>query len=197
MTGTTDYTVIVWNHEKQKCIAFSEFSQPTPGFILRHISFAPFDQNVMLLTGKDVFSFYKLSEQGTIKCLISQFKGDAETSKDFTCHAWMSDGKFILCTREGQILQCDSNGDYKKVIIFDPKKPTKTPINSVQSFTIGSADPNGGGKLVKAGFLVGYESGHIRVYMKSDTIGIPYKRAESDRDDLMMLNDYERSTEMH
>ena len=44
---------------------------------------------------------------------------------------------------------------------------------------------------------MGYESGHIRVYMKSDTIGIPYKRVESDRDDLMMLNDYERSTEMH
>ena len=81
-------------------------------------------------------------------------------------------------------------------MIFDPKKPTKTPINSVQAFTLGSTDPNGGGKLVKAGFIVGYESGHIRVYMKSDTIGIPYKRAESDRDDLMMLNDYERSTEM-
>lgn len=108
----------------------------------------------------------------------------------------MSDGKFILCTKEGQILQCDSNGDYKKVMIFDPKKPTKTSINSVQAFTIGG-NVESSGKPAKAGFLVGYESGHIRVYMKSDTIGIPYKRVESDRDDLMMLNDYERSTEMH
>jgi len=79
-------------------------------------------------------------------------------------------------------------------MIFDPKKPTKTAINSVLAFTIGgSNDPSG--KLQKAGFLVGYESGHIRVYMKSDTIGIPYKRVESDRDDLMMLNDYERSND--
>jgi len=44
---------------------------------------------------------------------------------------------------------------------------------------------------------VGYESGHIRVYMKSDTIGIPYKRVESDHDDLMMLNDYERNTDIN
>jgi len=56
----------------------------------------------------------------------------------------MSDGKFILCTKEGQILQCDANGDYKKVMIFDPKKPTKTSINSVLAFTMGSsADPSG------------------------------------------------------
>jgi hypothetical protein len=58
----------------------------------------------MLLTGKDVFSFYRISDQGLIKCLIHQFKPDSEYSRDFTCHTWLSDGKFILCTKEGQIL---------------------------------------------------------------------------------------------
>jgi len=142
-----------------------------------------------------VFQYFKLNDQGSIKCLIPSFKSDNDTSKDFTCHAWMSDGKYIVCTKEGQILQCDSSGGDKKVPIFDPKKPTKTSINSVLAFTIGgNADQSG--RHLKPGFLVGYESGHIRVYMKSDTTGIPYKRVESDRDDLMMLNDYERSTDI-
>jgi hypothetical protein len=95
----------------------------------------------LIVTGRDVFYYLKCTEQSTIKTIVNNFKADADTSKDFTCHAWLADGKFILCTKEGQILQCEANGEYKKVMIFDPKKPTKTAINSVLPFVMGSG-PN-------------------------------------------------------
>jgi hypothetical protein len=49
-------------------------------------------------------------------------------------------------------------------MIFDARKPTKTSINSVIPFNIG-ANKNG---QARAGFVVGYESGHFRVYVKND-----------------------------
>jgi len=93
---------------------------------------------------------------------------------------------------------CDANGEYRKITIYDPKKITKTSINSVLSFTIGGnqvATVAKAAGIQKSGFIVGYESGHIRVYLKSDNIGMPYRRAEIDKDDLVLQNDYERSNE--
>lgn len=74
-------------------------------------------------------------------------------------------------------------------MIFDPKKQTKESINSVLPFVLSNSESTG--KQQKAGFIIGYESGHIRVYMKSDSAAFPYKRAEQDRDDLYMSNEYE------
>ncbi len=93
---------------------------------------------------------------------------------------------------------CDANGEYRKITIFDPKKITKTNINSVLPFTIGGNNVATVAKaagIQKSGFIVGYESGHIRVYMKSDHISMPYRRAELDKDDLVLLNEYERSND--
>ena len=93
---------------------------------------------------------------------------------------------------------CDANGEYRKITIYDPKKITKTSIKSVLHFTIGGYDVATVSKaagIQKSCFIVGYESGHIRVYMKSDNISMPYRRAELDKDDLVLLNDYERSNE--
>jgi len=92
----------------------------------------------LIVTGRDVFYYLKCTELNTIKTIHNNFKADADTSKDFTCHAWMGDGKFVVCTKEGQILQFEANGDYKKLLIFDPKKPSKTAINSVLPFKMGS-----------------------------------------------------------
>jgi hypothetical protein len=78
-------------------------------------------------------------------------------------------------------------------MIFDPKKPTgKKHITAVLPFVMSGGDSNSN-KLVRSGFIIGYDSGHIRVYMKSDSLNMPYKRAELDRDDLMMGGEYERS----
>jgi hypothetical protein len=48
-------------------------------------------------------------------------------------------------------------------------------------FSVNTFDKSAG---KKTGFIVGYDSGHIRVYFKNDSITVPYKRAEPDLDDL-------------
>ena len=71
----------------------------------------------------------------------------------------------------------------------------KKTINSVLPFTVGGSESSKSSGVVKTGFIVGYESGHIQVFMKSDTKEF-YKRSEPEKDDLMMLNEYERSENM-
>jgi hypothetical protein len=91
----------------------------------------------------------------------------------------------------------ESNGDYKQVQISDPKKPS-FPINSVLPFTIGAQgdSANAQGKsALRSGFIVGGDSGTIRVYVKSDQTQMPYKRVEAEKDDLCMTSDYERTKE--
>lgn len=77
-------------------------------------------------------------------------------------------------------------------MIFDYKKPSKTAINSVIPFLIGANNQAAQkGVQPRIGFAVGYESGHIRVYLKNDSVVLPYKRSEPDKDDLLISNLYE------
>ncbi len=78
---------------------------PVENFIIRQISFCPAtalseQTNSVLITGRDVFLYYVLSGNN-LKCVHKKFKD--ETVRDITCHAWLADGKFIVCTREGTI----------------------------------------------------------------------------------------------
>lgn len=94
----------------------------------------------------------------------------------------------------------EANGDYKQVQIFDSKKPA-FPIHSVIPFQIGGVvneGSNGGAKSgQRCGFVVAGDSGTLRVYVKSDSTQMPYKRVESDKDDLYMTSDYERTKDPH
>lgn len=132
-----DCKVIIWNWDKQKCISFTDVQNLTPGCQVRQISFSPYDHGVILLTGKDVFKYYKLLENNTLKMMHSHVpKKEADVSKNYKCHAWLFDGRFIVCTDLGQIMLFESDGQYKQVQISDPKKPS-FPINSCLPFTIG------------------------------------------------------------
>lgn len=151
--------------------------------------------NVIVVTGKDVYKFYNLTENNQLKCAHHGFSKREENaanviSTNFICHTWLADGKFIVCTEDGKILLFESNGDYKNVQIFDPKK-NSFQINSVIPFTIGENEgvaPNGKALTQKTGFVVAGDSGQFRVFFKSDTdVRTPYKRA--DGDDLMMSSD--------
>lgn len=112
----------------------------TPGCQVRQISFSPLDHSTVLVTGKDVFKYYRLLDNNTLKLLHGAMpKKEADISKNYKCHAWLSDGKFIVCTDLGQIMLFEASGDYKQVQISDPRKPS-FPICSVLPFTIGQSD---------------------------------------------------------
>jgi hypothetical protein len=91
----------------------------------------------LLVTGKDVYKFYHLTDSNQLKAKEQGFqqKGDSANaiSTNFICHTWLNDGRFIVCTETGQILLFESNGDYKNIMITAPNKPTFK-INSVLAF---------------------------------------------------------------
>jgi len=88
----------------------------------RHISFSNSDPNNILVTGRDVFKFYKLENFQLRPSHNQVMKKEAEVSTNYTCHTWLPDGRIALCTDLGQILILESNGDYKSVQAYDPKK---------------------------------------------------------------------------
>ena len=126
-----------------KCVA-TDVITLAANQLARHISFSPQDDDTIIVTGKDVFKYYKVTDQNALKINHSSFnrKDDSQTpalSTNFVCHAWLSDGRFIVCTDIGQILLFESTGDFKNIQIFDPKK-SSFHINSVLPFTMGQAD---------------------------------------------------------
>jgi WD40 repeat protein len=145
----------------------------------RHISFSPFDQNVVIVTGKDVYRFYRLQENNTFKCHPKelQTKNVPDISTDISCHTWLADGRFILCNEKGQIMLMESNGEFKSnMILSTPKAPI--PIHAVFPYTQGSGEATGGKANLnaKSGFVVASTSGQFRVFVSSaDGSRQPYK----------------------
>ena len=115
-----DLRIIVWQWDKQKCVASESIQQISATSVLKQISFSNLNPNVIIVTGKDVYKFYNLTENNQLKCAHHNFsRRDENTanpiSNNFVCHAWLADGKFIVCTDIGQILLFEANGDYKNV----------------------------------------------------------------------------------
>ena len=151
--------------------------------VIRHVSFSNTNGQVIIVTGKDVYKFYMLSDNANLKQLHSSFarKDDQQPlSTNFVCHTWLADGKFIVCTDIGQILLFEQSGDFKQVTIEtkDPKYPI-FPINSCLSFTLGDGQPLSGKQQAKTGFVIAGDSGHFRVFFKQESADRnPYKRTE-------------------
>jgi len=47
-------------------------------------------------------------------------KKESHISSNYTCHAWLNEGKIIVCTDQGEILLCESNGEYKMLLQGSP-----------------------------------------------------------------------------
>jgi len=183
-----DGRIVVWQWDKQKCLAAEQIAITSPSQIMRHVSFSNVNQNVIIVTGKDVYKYYNLSDTNQLKCNHSTFsrKDDSQNppiSTNFVCHAWVDGGKFIVCTDIGQILLFESSGDFKNIQIKDSTNKPMFPIHSVLPFVVGSQDAHTGGKSqVKSGFVVAGDSGLMRVFMKSESADarMPYKRCDGD-----------------
>ena len=56
-----DNRIIIWLHEKMKCLATDVITLAT-NQLARHISFSPQDDDTIIVTGKDVFKYYKVTD---------------------------------------------------------------------------------------------------------------------------------------
>ena len=111
-----DCRIVVWQWDKQKCLANEVIQLTSSASVIRQVSFSNTNGSVILVTGKDVYKFFMLSDNSNLKQLHSSFarKDDQQPlSTNFICHTWLADGKFIVCTDIGQILLFEQSGDFK------------------------------------------------------------------------------------
>ena len=89
----------------------------------------------MVITGNDLYRYCKL-DGPAFKVIINQINRrdtDGYVSNNYTCHAWLNDGRFVVCNDHGEIMLIDSSGEYKGVTISDPRKES-FPIWSITTF---------------------------------------------------------------
>lgn len=114
-SGKSEARVIIWNWDKQRCIGFADL-MPNPRLqTIEQVSFSNTDPSVVVVTGQDFYRYLKL-DGPTLKALpigISKRDNEQHFSVNYTCHAWLNDGRFVICNDHGQILLLDAQGEYK------------------------------------------------------------------------------------
>lgn len=102
LTGAPDYRVIVWIWEKQRCVAQYKFESFTGSSMEKVIpsqaSFHPSDPTTLLVTGKNVYKFFKVTETA-VRIMHNDLikKSKCAASTHYTCHLWM-EKRIIICT---------------------------------------------------------------------------------------------------
>jgi hypothetical protein len=76
----------------------------------------------VLITGPQTYKFYKITENNALTpSKTSLNKKEQHISSHYTCHCWLADGKFLVGTDQGDIIYCESNGDFKLLLHQDPQ----------------------------------------------------------------------------
>ena len=97
----------------------------------------------------------------------------------YTCHAWLVDGKFAVCSDLGEILIMEQSGEFKGWSAGDTR--TAFPILAMETFVMGASNAAGANNAGKSGFIVAGQGGLIRVFHKSETDPKkPYLKVEGD-----------------
>lgn len=74
----------------------------------------------VLVLGTNFFKYYKL-DSGQLVTKISQLskKDSLNYSTNYTCHVWVA-GYLLVGTDAGEILLCDSNAEFKFMLVDSP-----------------------------------------------------------------------------
>lgn len=203
-SGKSVARIIIWNWEKQRCMSFVDLMLPNPKLqTVEQVSFSSIDPSVVIVTGSNLYKYFKLDGPNLKdqNIFINKRENDQVFSNNYTCHAWLADGRFVICNDHGQIMLLDQYGEYKGITVSDPRKES-FPITTVTTFSgMTQSDPTAaaqGGKnsasSAKSGFIVAGESGRIRVYVKSDVDPKkPYVRVDTSEDLFPLQEQYTRN----
>lgn len=155
---TGDCRIIMWLWEKSKCFAMTSIPYHDHS-VPNQISFCPTDHNIILATGKHTFKYFRIQETNTMKVVHHSInKKDATQSTNYTCHAWMPDGRIIVCNDFGDIFILENGGEFKFMLQEAPGSGFK--IEKILLFSKG---------LVICG-----EFGQIQVFEKNEENKNPY-----------------------
>lgn len=158
--------MIVWFWDKQRPLANIKIEDPKSVIPLvpTMASFNPYDPSSLVVTGKGVYRYYKIIDNQTIKCTVSQLtKKDMGFSNLYTAHTW-TDDRLILYTDMGEILLVEKDGDFKMMLKESPGEQfsIRYAINS---------RPNG--------FVIANTTGRYMVYEEIGDPKCPYRMAKS------------------
>lgn len=116
----------------------------------------------MLVTGNGVYKYYKLKDNGLKPEPHQMNKKESHISSNYTCHAWLpADGRIVVCTDSGELLLCESNGEYKMLLSCSPQ----------DGFYIESIITN------TKGFMISGDHGNIMLFEKTEEPKNPYTKA--------------------
>ena len=113
-------------------------------------SFNSFDHNSVVVTGPNLYKYYKVKELSEFVADHTQVNNkDREISSSYSCHSWMLDtGRLLVCTENGEIMLLENTGEFLAYI-------NHSPLNSANITCI---VPYG------KGFIIGSDQGEIIIY---------------------------------
>lgn len=160
LTGEPDWQVIFWEWNSLKIQAMCPIGVTGPTSGICQVSYSPHNPDNFVVTGHDTYKFFELDGEN-IEAKHSQLnKKDPDLSTEYTCHTWTSDGLLLVCTAAGEIIVCESTGEYKCVV----------PDSPLQGFRIECI-----AGFVK-GFIVAGDNGQIFIYEKTEDLDDPFKK---------------------
>ena len=157
LSGGQDATVILWQWNKGKCIAYQKLGL-SEGQTLYQASFYNLDFNSLIITGNGVYKYYKLKDNGLRPEHSTLAKKESHISNNYTCHTWLPEGKIIICTDQGELLLLESTGEYKMLLSCSPGDGFY--IESITNYS--------------KGFMIAGDTGQIMVFEKSDEPKKPF-----------------------
>ena len=161
LSGEPDYRAIVWLWEKSRFIAQFKFEEDE---IPLSCSFQPDDATSLLVTGTNVYKFFKINEQSMAPKAVFQHKSKVRCSTHYTCHLWL-DKRIIVCTTDGEVLLMESGGEFKMTLSSAPGA----------NFSIKSICPRREGQ----GFIISSSWGKVMIYETCPSMRCPFDKIAS------------------
>ena len=117
-----------------------------------------------MVTGSNVYKYYKIKDLNEFIADHTQLNNkDRQLTTQYSCHAWMQDtGRLIVCTENGEIMLCETSGEFMAYIHDSPGESFK--IQTIVPFS--------------RGFIVGCENGMILAYERVEDPRYPYRRVK-------------------
>ena len=170
MTGAPDWLLLLWDWDKLKVI--SKINIGITGIpasmnqkdgneldVNFQISFNPHEVNYIVVTGPDTYKYYKY-EDGAFEADHTQINNkDKDLTTKYSCHAWMQDGRLVVCTEVGEIIVLETDGSYSA---FVPDSPVENEFK-IEAIV-----------ATARGFIIAGD-GLIYAFEKSEDPRIPYR----------------------
>ena len=147
--------------DKGRCIGVQDITTGSGIGEPLQCSFHNLDPNAILVTGMNVYNYLKIQEGQQLKREKREMlKKDAQISSNYTCHAWLPEGRIIVCTDQGELILLEQSGDFKMLL---PESP-------LEGFYIECII------TYPKGFFIGGDNGQIIIYDRSEEPKNPYRK---------------------